>query len=379
MMLQRYSRIRINKNSIKYREDSKIIKLDLRSLVIIFLISLIPVLLITFRSATTGADTHSYMLHFQLGESYMRRVANTDHEYFFWWIYIFFVKLGSIRLAFFTFAILSVYVALIAIYKLSLKYDAFIIAFLYLLLFYQDSFNIIRQEIAISFILLSMSYIFENNLKAFVVFVLIATMFHTSAIVCLPMYYFYNRIGNYRTSLYKYRNWVFLFVGVWLYIYLPDIKDFVENVLNISRFSDFGNIRENGVDIIKTIKSLIVTTLVPYTILFFVHSRKRRQWKYKDKKELTFLWATVIVFIITLVLRVYSNWMFRIGLYYELGTLLLVSKLCPMRYNYSYGGRKILVTQSQIMIVGYYIAYFLFLQYHTNFDSSALVNFGLSL
>lgn len=62
---------------------------------------------------------------------------------------------------------------------------------LYDLMLYNTSLNIMRQCIAVGFVFYGTTFLFEKKYKLFLLFIVLAIMFHTSAIVCiaiLPMY-----------------------------------------------------------------------------------------------------------------------------------------------------------------------------------------------
>jgi hypothetical protein len=60
--------------------------------------------------------------------------------------------------------------------------------FFFLLSTYMVSFNIMRQSIAVAIVLYAARYLFQNNLKRFLITVCIAGLFHFSAIVFAPCY-----------------------------------------------------------------------------------------------------------------------------------------------------------------------------------------------
>ena len=64
--------------------------------------------------------------------------------------------------------------------------------FIYLLLFYNTSLNVVRQGIAIPIILYSFKFIDDRKPVSYLLFVLIAGSFHISSIVVLPFYYLFH-------------------------------------------------------------------------------------------------------------------------------------------------------------------------------------------
>jgi len=74
----------------------------------------------------------------------------------------------------------------------SAQYDTTLIYFLYVFLFFPESLNNIRQYLALSVLMIGYKYIFNNHFWKYLVIVLIAMFFHISAIVALPIYFFWN-------------------------------------------------------------------------------------------------------------------------------------------------------------------------------------------
>ena len=70
------------------------------------------------------------------------------------------------------------------------------------------SFNILRQMVAISFVMLAVSYLLNNKTKIFFLFILIASFFHYSSVVCLFIYFLFNN----NSFLYKYRFFLVVFI-----------------------------------------------------------------------------------------------------------------------------------------------------------------------
>lgn len=68
--------------------------------------------------------------------------------------------------------------------------------FIFLMLFYNASFNLIRQSVAISFSLMSYQYLVENKIKNSIISMITAIFFHVSALLVLIVFISYLWIGN---------------------------------------------------------------------------------------------------------------------------------------------------------------------------------------
>ena len=73
--------------------------------------------------------------------------------------------------------------------------------FSYLLLTYNMTFNIIRQSISIFIILYSYKFIETKNYLKYIIGVIVATMFHTSALIC-ALFPMIKIISNRKHTLY---------------------------------------------------------------------------------------------------------------------------------------------------------------------------------
>ena len=189
------------------------------------------------------------------------------------------------------------------------------------------------------------------------------------------MYFLYTINEKNRCNFYKYKNYIIVILGTILFFCFPKIRVFIEEELNFTRFSDLES--SQAISNFLWLKSMMIYIVI-YVILIFLQKKPNKRWAKSDKHDFMFLWGLSIVFLISLALRAYINWIFRIGYYYEIGTIILAAKLCPNEKRIIREGT-LKLYRNHIVVLGYYVAYFFFLNYHTNFDSSALVNFYLAL
>lgn len=86
--------------------------------------------------------------------------------------------------------------------------------FIYLLNFYIFGFGAIRQGIAIGFCFYSLTFVFERKPIKFAILVLFSALFHSTALVFLPVYFLWSKDGK----LNKWKRIVAIFAG-FLFIY----------------------------------------------------------------------------------------------------------------------------------------------------------------
>lgn len=105
--------------------------------------------------------------------------------------------------------------------------NTFLIMFIYLfgVIFYASSFNLVRQMCAASIFVYGIKYIKDRNFIKYLLFVLIAASIHASAIFLIPVYFIANKI---------YSNSILIFLLV-LSIYLGQTV-VINDVSSLSRF-----------------------------------------------------------------------------------------------------------------------------------------------
>src|SRR5690625_4687138 len=86
--------------------------------------------------------------------------------------------------------------------------------FLYMLLYYQMSYNIVRQVTALAILLYSLQYISKRNFKLFTLFIILAMGFHTTAIIFYPLYFLNWLYGSSKHKILKILSFSLLIVVI---------------------------------------------------------------------------------------------------------------------------------------------------------------------
>lgn len=158
---------------------------------------LLPCLLAALRANTVGTDMLIYgerLFNTSLKTSFYDFVINRDKE----WLYYFLVYIsshvfGDIRFQYFFIELLTfapIYLTLMRD-KESNRY-AWLGLWVYFFWLFPYSLNLMRQSIAISIIFWAFKYVERKSLKKYIICVLIASMFHFTAligIIIYPLYY----------------------------------------------------------------------------------------------------------------------------------------------------------------------------------------------
>ena len=105
---------------------------------------------------------------------------------------------GDFRFFLFVYSFVFLYLYFMWIRKHSVSIPLSIL--LFLLLTFNGSLYVLRQHMAIAILLLSYPYIIRRDFISFFIVVCLASSFHLTAIVFLPVYLFYN-IGKWRSMI----------------------------------------------------------------------------------------------------------------------------------------------------------------------------------
>lgn len=99
---------------------------------------------------------------------------------------------NNINLFMFIIELINMILVYIYIYKKRKSIHMWLAVAAYLLVFYNISLNLVRQSLAISVIIFSMTYAENRDFVKYGICVIIATLLHSTAILALPIYFIYN-------------------------------------------------------------------------------------------------------------------------------------------------------------------------------------------
>lgn len=160
------------------------------------------VILLTLMSGfryNVGTDYSNYYYIFQRVKytdwgSLTNGIAGYNGETNFLLFSKIFLQVLSVKQYFGVLSLITIGIVTIVLVKQysSEEYDTTLVYFLYLFIFFSESLTNIRQYLALSVLMIGYKYIFKNQFWRYLIIVLIAMFFHISAIVALPIYFFWN-------------------------------------------------------------------------------------------------------------------------------------------------------------------------------------------
>ncbi|QQT53187.1 EpsG family protein [Sphingobacterium multivorum] len=193
-----------------------------------------------FRGENVGTDTPQYYNHFLYVRAGVDLVTEPLWKFLLQSVVFFKGDFHTVLLISSSITLLPIF---FVIFRLS-PYPLLSIFFYVALYYYFYSFNIIRQSIALSFGLLSIYFYFEKKSFLFIISVIIAVMFHYSAVIIM--------IGTLMYRFIKKITWVqemfiiggSFFVGLFINNYFQSLFQtyFYSNYQSTKELSFFGNL-----------------------------------------------------------------------------------------------------------------------------------------
>lgn len=267
---------------------------------------LIPCILASLRDYTIGTDVKVYVSPFfniARGASsfidYYNSIANMNDILYLFVTYICAHISNDIGLLFFVnemLVILPIYIALKNKFKDKNENCIILGMLLFYLFFYNQSYNIVRQSIAISFIILGLSFLDEGKNKKFLLCLLIACMFHNTA------NFFVLILAIYKILVSKKINKKVKFIieilllggGMLCVIFLPNLMFLVPklNILSSSKIEDYTRIY------IKTSADISYLQIVVYLYVLLIIFMYKKRIEENEKNADYYVFSTFLSLII---------------------------------------------------------------------------------
>lgn len=208
--------------------------------------------------------------------------------------------------------------------------------FVYMLLYYQISFNAIRQIAAMAILLYSVKFIINRNFIKFTIFVIIAMGFHKTAVLFFPLYILYYIYSSHKYRIIKIASFTLLII---LMINFSNILyPFFSNIEALSYYAESYLKSERGFQLGL---GIFVRTL-PFIFAGYLFRKEILK-----KKEITFVFNVVIIGSITL-LSAYSsvNFTERISYYFYSFLIIFIPYILKLSFTNKrfYIGLMVLIT-----------------------------------
>ena len=210
-------------------------------------------------------------------------------------------------------AFLTITILYFSIFKYKEKLSLGFMFFLYLFLFFTSSFNIMKQGLAIVIIAYSYKFIFNKELKKFLITVFIAALFHVTALIFLPFYFVHNNSKNTKKTIQKIIKIIYIILMICVVLNYNLVINWLTKISFFEEFSLYSNeVSSNNFEFIINIMLLLI-------ILIF----RKRLINYDEKNKIF-----IFMFIINCILMFtgyISPFIKRIALYFGISSIFLLA------------------------------------------------------
>ena len=247
-------------------------------------------------------------------------------------------------------AFLTMYLMVLGLNRFRDDFSLPMAILVYLTLLYGPSFNIIRQTLAVSVIMVAFHYLEKQRFYAYAFIVFIATLFHTSAIICLPLYFINVRKAASLSRLKKIIIVAVILVLPFMYLVITSILSNISYFAEYFKVYDFFNYTPRWGALFLQIPAIIPV----------LYLRKRLAEKHEIYDFYIFLFLLEFVAIYY---GFYMIWAFRLMYYFFIAQIILIPAAIEVVKE------KTMRLTLKVYYIYYYIGYFFFTYYMSGSDA----------
>jgi len=282
------------------------------------LISFLSIVLVAGLRYDVGTDFLMYNGFFRIIDSIS--LFSLDLEFMF----VLFCKIASLItknsvLLFIGIAVWTYYF----IYKVAIKNIKFYELSIFLFIafgFYSSSLNIVRQWMAIPFLMMALEMLSQNNKKKFVLFITLACLCHYTCIIIVPIIILSCLIKNDKQRL------IIIIVSIFMYLFSDNIASIILQVLKFFNFGEkyykyllhYDNIDTN----IFVMPMFSLVTYLGY--LVYVKPKLDLLQSEKDKRFIKYIVNFVVLGFSTALLGTKLMYFERIQFYFLISLIFLI-------------------------------------------------------
>ena len=174
---------------------------------------------------------------------------------------------------------------------------------------YMDSMNAVRQYIAISIFMYAIKFILQKDFKRYLFWVIIASLFHSSALILIPIYFFCRWKMTWKKRL---------ITAIALIAVLPVISTLTSSLIANTKYSFY----LSGVyGKANPTYSELITSIVFFVIASIFYKRKKDDERYGIYYNLIFLFLIVAILSFKVLLA------YRIIMYLKISVVMFIPTL----------------------------------------------------
>lgn len=326
---------------------------------------LLPSLLAGLRIEGIGTDTLYYVkanFKVAVASKSFQQFNNAYELELFYNLLVYFVSrfTNNIHVLYFLIQTIIMFFVYRACYNERKNVPMWLSFLLFLLLYYNRSLNMVRQSIALAIILYAYKYIKEKKLLKYIIFVIIASFFHKTALLSLIIYFMVALIKGKEKFLYK----IFiLLISILFLIGYQEIMFFLiglEIIPNKYLFYVTGS--QSTILLIELIRKII------FLGIFTLFGKAL----YKINEENHILKYFMNLDIVLYLVGIYANYAQRISYYLGYFDIFLIAQLpncCKKGVS-----KQIIYALIVIFFVSYWLMYYVILGYDSTFPYISILN-----
>lgn len=222
----------------------------------------------------------------------------------------------------------------------------------YLLLFYNLNFNMLRQGMALVILLLGFKYVREEKFLRFLLVVLFAYLFHSTAIIALLVYIVYLITAHKNNT----NNWIqMILIYICSTVFILSFESISQFLLNAGLLSTRYAIYLNS-DNVATGRSYIFYLFIFIVCILSV----------KSEKDTIFNFFEIITFIcIAFSILIKISYLFRVINYFSIYLCFGIPYVFEKKSRIVLNGINFRPLIMYIFLIGYWLIIYVFLGYHS--------------
>lgn len=253
----------------------------------ILIVSLMPVFcLLAFKSENVGVDTMNYIRMFNTSGEFQAVDNESRIELGYQYLTILLNRISDSNQSLFIASAFIICISLFSFLKRTATNPPLALFFFLTMGFFQFSLTGIRQAISIAITLNAMAFIEQKKVLKFLVIILLAALFHKSALFCLPLYWVMNLDVNKR-------NVIYVTIGMCIVYFLAEPLLLVAaDMLNY----DYGvESTDNGF--------IFMSVVLLITVLCYLQRKKLQECKISNKYLINANYLSLMLWVIRLISR----------------------------------------------------------------------------
>ena len=207
-----------------------------------------------------------------------------------------------------------------------------------------NSLNAVRQYMALAIFVYSIKFILEKNWKKYFIYIFIASLFHNSALMLLPIYF----LPKLKLGVKK--QFLFIILTV---ISLPLISRLFYFLINFTKYTSYLG---TGYDTFDPSYSELIMSVIVYfvSVLFYK--------KFSDDKKFMLFFNLMLIYLIISILSFKIILAFRLVIYFRIFQIFILahisSKLTNKKFKYVFNFMLLLFFASITCIGGYVFGWY---------------------